>query len=453
MEIVKILIVEDDIGFAYLVQHQLTNLGFQPQFILTVHTLADARLAHLEFEIDVILLDLNLKESQGIETFNEINSIFPSASIIVLTGLDEKALALNIVAKGAQDYLLKTNLSSQVLEKTINYGMLRRKVRIELAKSEKKYKDVFHKSPLPMLKLEGSELIIVMANQAALDLYSAKTEVFIGQSIYSFNQFPEEKFIELETSNSIRTTFNFISIDRKLKIIEIVINKLEEGANDFIALMIDKTEEALFEKQKFDLINQAEEREKKNIARELHDGLGQQMVLLNLLFQNIDASKEQEAQMNDIGLLLQTCIREVKELAYDLLPPELDKGFLHAIDRLKNRINTIGKIEFELNIGKEISESHFANVDKFNLYRIIQEIVNNTLKHSKATKIIFKLYQKENSINIEIIDNGIGYDNDTAKKGMGIQNIQHRLKMSGIKGELLSAPNQGVKVRLTLSVG
>ena len=453
MEIVKILIVEDDIGFAYLVQHQLTNLGFQPQFILTVHTLADARLAHLEFEIDVILLDLNLKESQGIETFNEINSIFPSASIIVLTGLDEKVLALNIVAKGAQDYLLKTNLSSQVLEKTINYGMLRRRVRIELAKSEKKYKDVFHKSPLPMLKLEGSELIIVMANQAALDLYSAKTEVFIGQSIYSFNQFPEEKFIELETSNSIRTTFNLISTDRKLKIIEIVINKLEEGANDFIALMIDKTEEALFEKQKFDLINQAEEREKKNIARELHDGLGQQMVLLNLLFQNIDASKEQEAQMNDIGLLLQTCIREVKELAYDLLPPELDKGFLHAIDRLKNRINTIGKIEFELNIGKEISESHFANVDKFNLYRIIQEIVNNTLKHSKATKIIFKLYQKENSINIEIIDNGIGYDNDTAKKGMGIQNIQHRLKMSGIKGELLSAPNQGVKVRLTLSVG
>ncbi len=453
MEIVKILIVEDDIGFAYLVQHQLTNLGFQPQFILTVHTLADARLAHLEFEIDVILLDLNLKESQGIETFNEINSIFPSASIIVLTGLDEKVLALNIVAKGAQDYLLKTNLSSQVLEKTINYGMLRRRGRIELAKSEKKYKDVFHKSPLPMLKLEGSELIIVMANQAALDLYSAKTEVFIGQSIYSFNQFPEEKFIELETSNSIRTTFNLISTDRKLKIIEIVINKLEEGANDFIALMIDKTDEALFEKQKFDLINQAEEREKKNIARELHDGLGQQMVLLNLLFQNIDASKEQEAQMNDIGLLLQTCIREVKELAYDLLPPELDKGFLHAIDRLKNRINTIGKIEFELNIGKEISESHFANVDKFNLYRIIQEIVNNTLKHSKATKIIFKLYQKENSINIEIIDNGIGYDNDTAKKGMGIQNIQHRLKMSGIKGELLSAPNQGVKVRLTLSVG
>jgi hypothetical protein len=58
MEIVKILIVEDDIGFAYLVQHQLTNLGFQSQFILTVHTLEDARLAHLEFEIDVIVNEL-----------------------------------------------------------------------------------------------------------------------------------------------------------------------------------------------------------------------------------------------------------------------------------------------------------------------------------------------------------------------------------------------------------
>ena len=62
------------------------------------------------------------------------------------------------------------------------------------------------------------------------------------------------------------------------------------------------------------------------------------------------------------------------------------------------------------------------------------------------------MYQKENSINIEIIDNGIGFDNETAKKGMGIQNIQHRLKMSGIKGELFSAPHEGVKVRLTLSV-
>jgi signal transduction histidine kinase len=452
MEIVKILIVEDDIGFAYLVQHQLTNLGFQSQFILTVHTLEDARLAHLEFEIDVILLDLNLKESQGIETFNEINSIFPSASIIVLTGLDEKALALNIVAKGAQDYLLKTNLSSQVLEKTINYGMLRRKVRVELSKSEKKYKDVFQKSPLPMLKLEGSELIVVMANKAALDLYSVNKEDFIGQSIYSFNKFQEEKFIELETSNSIRTIFNLKTSDKKLKIIEIVINKLEEGVNEFIALMIDKTEEVLFEKQKFDLINHAEEREKKNIARELHDGLGQQLVLLNLLFQNIEASKEQEVQMNDIGLLLQTCIREVKELAYDLLPPELDRGFLHAIDRLKNRINIIGKIEFELNIGKEILESHFVNVDKFNLYRIVQEIVNNALKHSKATNINFKIYHKDNGINIEIIDNGIGFDSQTAQKGMGIHNIQHRLKMSGIKGEFISAPNHGVKVKLTLSV-
>ena len=136
-----------------------------------------------------------------------------------------------------------------------------------------------------MLKLEGSELIVVMANKAALDLYSVNKEDFIGQSIYSFNKFQEEKFIELETSNSIRTIFNLKTSDKKLKIIEIVINKLEEGVNEFIALMIDKTEEVLFEKQKFDLINHAEEREKKNIARELHDGLGQQLVLLNLLFQ------------------------------------------------------------------------------------------------------------------------------------------------------------------------
>ena len=75
MDSLKILIVEDDTGFAYLVQHQLTNLGFQSQNILTVHTLEDAKLAHIEFEIDVILLDLMLPDMYGVELLQRLKKI------------------------------------------------------------------------------------------------------------------------------------------------------------------------------------------------------------------------------------------------------------------------------------------------------------------------------------------------------------------------------------------
>ena len=127
-------------------------------------------------------------------------------------------------------------------------------------------------------------------------------------------------------------------------------------------------------KRKFDIISQAEESEKKKIARELHDGLGQQMVLLNLLFQNFQPVEEQkEDNYKDLGNLLQSCIREVKEIAYNLLP-ELEKGFINAMERFSHRINSIGEIEFSLEIDESIQESDLESIDNFNLYQIIQEL-------------------------------------------------------------------------------
>ena len=78
-----------------------------------------------------------------------------------------------------------------------------------------------------------------------------------------------------------------ITSDNDEIVVDIIINEIESDTDEteYIALIIDKTKELEFEQRKFDLISQAEESEKKKIARELHDGLGQQMVLLNLLFQ------------------------------------------------------------------------------------------------------------------------------------------------------------------------
>jgi PAS domain S-box-containing protein len=443
MDFANILIIEDDQVFADLVQFQLSTIGYRLEDIICVASIKDAEEVKQEIEPEVILLDLNILDSNGVKTYDSINDLFPDASIIVLSGMDDQSIALEIVSKGGQDYLLKSGVNPQILEKSIKYGLLRRSFRRQLASSEKRYKSLFNKSPMPMVQLTGNELVITMVNAAATELYSFSSEELIGKSIYSFNKNSENRFQK-------ETTRRFTQLNGKGDeiIVDIVLNQLDNEKKEFIALVVNKTEELLFEKNKFDIISQAEESEKKKIARELHDGLGQQLVLLNLLFQNLTPPESQVSQFKDISGLIQNTIREVKEIAYNLLPPELDKGFINAIDRFANRINTLGQLVFELYISPELTESDLGDVDRFNLYRIVQEVINNAIKHAKANKIAFRMKRINGIIHIEIEDDGIGFDVKKVKLGLGLQNIQHRLKMSKIKGDVSSEIGKGSKIIL-----
>jgi PAS domain S-box-containing protein len=443
----QILIIEDDTVFAEMVQFQLSTSGISLENIISIDSIGEAKEIRKLQEPDVILLDLNITDSSGINTYDSISRLFPLASIIVLSGMDDESIALEIVSKGGQDYVLKGDLNAQILNKTIKYGLLRRQLSIKVQKSERKFKDVFNKSPLPIVHLVGDDFTIELVNNAAIDLYKVEREALIGKKITVFNTgSDEEKTI---TKNGGR--FTHATGDGSEIIVDIEISQIESDSNqmEFIALIIDRTKELEFEKRKFDIISQAEESEKKKIARELHDGLGQQMVLLNLLFQNFQPGEEQKNNYKDLGNLLQSCIREVKEIAYNLLPPELEKGFINALERFSHRINSIGEIEFKLEIDESIDESNLEFIDNFNLYRIIQELFNNSLKHANASVFILKMQKEESGkIAIDVSDNGDGFDIDKVNHGLGLANINYRMNMSGIKGEFNSEIGKGTKVSL-----
>ncbi len=452
MEIAQILIVEDDRSFSDLLQFQLSTLGFKIGDSLSVQSIKEAKEASEEFSPDLILLDLNILDSNGIMTYDAINRLFSDCSVIVLSGMDDQNLAAEVVSKGAQDYLLKSEIRPQLLEKTIRYGILRKTLSHELEHSEKKYRDVFNNSPIPMFKLEGEALQIQMANEASQSLYQLDEKSIIGKSFYDFNYKDSFKFENLTKKSSYRKEFSQKKNNGDDLIVELSINKLEQKKLSFIAHVIDKTEEVLFEKNKFDIISKAEESEKKKIARELHDGIGQNMVLLNLLFQNINVSEQQKEQHVEVGKIIQNCIKEIKEIAYNLLPPELERGFLNAINRFANRINATGRIEFFIEIEKNVSEEDISHIDKFNLYRIVQEIINNAIKHSRAEHIYFRLKKENKQIKIEIEDDGIGFDETKIKEGLGIQNVKHRMKIAKLNGEFNSVLDKGTKIKLLLEL-
>ena len=443
----QILIIEDDAVFAEMVQFQLSTSGIPLENIISIDSIGEAKEIRKYQEPDVILLDLNITDSSGVETYDSIKELFPLASVIVLSGMDDESIALEIVSKGGQDYVLKGDLNAQILNKTIKYGLLRRQLSIKVQKSERKFKDVFKKSPLPIIQLVGEDMTIGLINNAAQELYKVSDQELIGKRLNSFNSGSSKD--DLITSKGGRF-IQRISDDTEITV-DIEISQIESDLSkiEFIALIIDRTEELEFEKRKFDIISHAEESEKKKIARELHDGLGQQMVLLNLLFQNLEVQEEQKANYKELGDLLQSCIREVKEIAYNLLPPELEAGFINAMERFAHRINAIGEIEFRLEMDESIMESDMHSIDNFNLYRIIQELFNNTIKHANASVFTFKMTKNQTeNISITISDNGVGFDIDDVEHGLGLANIQYRMNMSGISGKFQSEVGKGTQVNL-----
>jgi len=450
MENVNILIVEDDLSFASLLQERLVLLGYSSYDIVSIDAIADALEVKEEFTPDVILLDLNIRDSSGIATYERIQAIFDGATIIVLSGMDNRALSLEIVAKGAQDYLLKNEINAGVLDKTIKYGMLRRTFQVQLTESEKKYKDLFNNSPLPMLKLSVSTYEILFCNQAALTLFDAtNAHEIVGKSLNDFI-ISEENLTTDELIPRWIGSYKQRTLNNQELSTQIILNQLTEDKEAYIALVVDKTDELLFEQRKYEIIAQAEEGEKKKIARELHDGIGQQLVLLNLLLQNLTPLASEEGALEQIKQLLQGSIQELREMAYNLLPPALDKGFLNALERFAHRINATGKMTLTLNIDDQINEESFVNVDRFNLYRIVQEVLNNALKHSKASEISISIKPvKGSKISLVVIDNGVGFDGEGLNEGLGMQNMKHRMDMAGIKGSISSEKGRGVIVELT----
>jgi signal transduction histidine kinase len=449
MENVNILIVEDDLSFASLLQERLVLLGYSSYDIVSIDAIADALEVKEEFTPDVILLDLNIRDSSGIATYDRIQAIFDEATIIVLSGMDNRALSLEIVAKGAQDYLLKNEINAGVLDKTIKYGILRRTFQVQLTESEKKYKDLFYNSPLPMLKLSVSSYEILFCNQAALTLFDASTaNEIVGKSLNEFI-ISDQNLSAEDNSPRWMGYYKQRTLTEQEISTQIILNQLTEDKEAYIALVVDKTDELLFEQRKYDIIAQAEEGEKKKIARELHDGIGQQLVLLNLLLQNITPSPSEAGALDQIKQLLQGSIQELREMAYNLLPPALEKGFLNALERFAHRINATGKMTLTLSIDDQINEESFVNVDRFNLYRIVQEVLNNALKHSKASEITIEIHPiKGSKINLKVVDNGIGFDTDRMSEGLGMQNMKHRMDMAGIKGSISSEKGRGVIVEL-----
>lgn len=219
-----------------------------------------------------------------------------------------------------------------------------------------------------------------------------------------------------------------------------------------IGAMKDVSDIKLFEKKKRNLIIETQEIERNQFSMELHDGLAQHLIALHLYLSQIEQETPPD-NLNKIKLcqsIVSESLNQTRTLCYNLSPPELSKGIIHGLKALFDRLNSLNSIQFNLKIDKSLETEELSHIDIYNIYRIVQEFINNSLKHSKATVIncSVKNLKKEKTISILIHDDGVGFDFETVKFGYGIQNMYKRAKVANVQLKLSSSIASGTVLKI-----
>jgi len=202
----------------------------------------------------------------------------------------------------------------------------------------------------------------------------------------------------------------------------------------------------------FEAFINGQEQERKRIASDLHDGLAQNLVMLKMGIRNLNLpDAEQQKKLDYYSGELDTMIEETRRISHNMMPGVLvDLGLLKA---LKSLIADLNANHPTLHTTLSVSEPFIKPAPELEiqLYRIIQELLNNVIKHSAATACVIDLRSDSSGIRIELKDNGKGFEKNLAKTGIGLQNIQSRVNSLNGMLTIDSAPGKGTSVSMRIS--
>ena len=207
-------------------------------------------------------------------------------------------------------------------------------------------------------------------------------------------------------------------------------------------------------KQLLSTVLRTEERSRSQFAKELHDGMGPllssaKMSLSAITTENM--SEQQKEILQNTRFVIDEAIRSVREISNNMSPQVLmDFGLSQGVRNFISRIKSLRAVEiaFETNLHDE----RFDNDIEVVLYRVVCELINNSLKHSGCTNIAVELMQEENALVLRYKDNGCGFsiDSKTKANGMGLSNITSRIK--SLNGELTISSNNGEGMEATAKI-
>ena len=199
----------------------------------------------------------------------------------------------------------------------------------------------------------------------------------------------------------------------------------------------------------------SQEQERRRIAADLHDGLGQQILIIKnrveLAMKNVHNTAGTEEQLREITESARSAINDVRTISHGLRPIHLEQfGLRETLLNLCDQIRQTSSLECVHHIDE--IDGCIPSDKEINFFRIIQEGINNILKHSGATQASFMIRRTDTSITASLWDNGKGFDILSLKEGLGLTGIRERTKILGGTCDIRSTPGDGTTVLITIPV-
>lgn len=368
--------------------------------------------------------------------------------------------------------LTKKNKNTQgYLYKIINYGEYHL-----LTKDTLKAKKYFNEALSLAKNLKsGKEILITLDFLSKADRSNAsnyKTEyIRINDSITKKQRENREKFarIEYETDkieeeNKILSNKNLLLLSglslsiAVFLIILIIRNRIARKKERYFVQQKEKANEELSSITKefqFGLVK-AKEQEQDRISKELHDGIVNQIYGIRMILGSLNRNTDEGSQKKRSEYLkeLHKLETEIRALSHDL-NSDFSKyvgEFKFLLEQLIQKNNEIGNTIFNLETSSNIDWNTYSSLIKINIYRILQELLQNVNKYADAKNCFIEISKLNNNLIVEVKDDGIGFDLKNVSSGIGINNIKERAKT--INADLLIESNnlEGSRFYITIKI-
>jgi PAS domain S-box-containing protein len=333
-------------------------------------------------------------------------------------------------------------------------------VELSLRRSEEKFRNIFN---------SVSDAIIIA---------NLKGEILeVNQVTLQRDGFTRDELLTMNLSNLIVIRdFNKMSIYQQVveaqgygiyeieytnksgETIPVEINVKQITYNDEDAIIIvsrDISERKQLQRKLYKAMIESEERERERYAKELHDGLGPLLSTCKIYFYTLNVmadGQKRKQYVNRAGELLEDALQSIKEISNNLSPHVLrNYGLPQALRSFTAKLTGITDTKILINSNLE---ERLPEIIEFTLYRTLIELINNSMKYSKAKLIRLALMQNANNLAIDFSDNGIGFDYAQLKQqvtGFGLLNLEHRIQEIGGDYTFRSNSGEGVEVNITIN--
>lgn len=308
--------------------------------------------------------------------------------------------------KNAFKYIEKyTFMNDSIIESQSKNQVLLLEAKFNKVENEKKIEELENQKRNANLAAENTKLYII--------LISLLSFVLLLSVYFLWRNAGTQKQLTIEKEINYNQNISFLKNQKEIEVMQAMIN--------------------------------GEELERKRIARDLHDGIGSRLSALKMKL-----SQSAFDNFEDIYKMLTNAIIELRQVSYNLLPETLLKlglelalkDLCHSLENNKVSINFISN-----EIQKTISESN-----QITIFRIIQELINNALKHSNCTEIIVDCSQNENLFLITVEDNGVGFNPNSIDEfsGLGFKNIKNRIALMNGKLSINSSKKSETSINIEL---